>query len=198
MLDMLLSDTLLDEAQAYFDEVQTAEETYAVHRARRPAAIEKNSDIMDEFDRSLKPYYDPDAYDTISISWALTTPTGTGCHSPQPVSLHQASATLLKRNPTAPWLLRLYRRHLTAWLLVNQTIAAQEAEFQDRLSFPVRYGFLDQQQPVGLEPEEIDRAVLNRLMQEIASAPQRTASITGLEAETLEKILSLCQTPEFY
>ena len=39
-----------------------------------------------------------------------------------------------------------------------------------------------------LEPEEIDRAVLNRLMQEIASAPQRTASITGLKAETLEKI----------
>ena len=66
MLDMLLSDTLLDEAQAYFDEVQTAEETYTPFIGPDdPPAIEKNSDIMDEFRPQLEAlYYDPDAYDT--------------------------------------------------------------------------------------------------------------------------------------
>ena len=110
---------------------------------------------------------------------------------------------MLKRNPTAPLLLRhLTAGILTAWLLVNQTIAAQEAEFeQDRLSLPLTF---DTAIPEissswsGLEPEEIDRAVLNRLMQEISSAPQRTASITGLEAETLEKIfISLSNARNF-
>ncbi|MGB1668136.1 MAG: hypothetical protein ACPHDP_10750, partial [Pseudohongiellaceae bacterium] len=100
---------------------------------------------------------------------------------------------MLKRNPTAPWLLSHFTAGiLTAWLLVNHTIAAQEAEFeQDRLSLPLAYDTaipdISNSQS-GLEAEEIDRAVLNRLMQEIASAPQRTASLTGLEAETLEKI----------
>lgn len=66
MLDMLLSDTLLDEAQAYFDEVQTAEETYTPFIGPDdPPAIDKNSDIMDEFRPQLEAlYYDPDAYDT--------------------------------------------------------------------------------------------------------------------------------------
>lgn len=66
MLDMLLSDTLLDEAQAYFDEVQTAEETYTPFIGPDdPPAIEKNSDIMDEFRPQLEAlYYNPDAYDT--------------------------------------------------------------------------------------------------------------------------------------
>ena len=66
MLDMLLSDTLLDEAQAYFDEVQTAEETYTPFIGPDdPPAIEKNSDIMNEFRPQLEAlYYDPDAYDT--------------------------------------------------------------------------------------------------------------------------------------
>ncbi len=91
---------------------------------------------------------------------------------------------------------------LTAWLLVNHTIAAQEAEFeQDRLSLPLAYDTaipdISNSQS-GLEAEEIDRAVLNRLMQEIASAPQRTASLTGLEAETLEKIfISLSNARNF-
>ena len=100
---------------------------------------------------------------------------------------------MLKRHPTAPWLLRHFTAGtLTAWLLVNQTIAAQEAEFeQDRLSLPLTFDTAIPEisnSRSGLEPEEIDRAVLNRLMQEIVSAPQRTASITGLEAETLEKM----------
>ena len=66
MLDMLLSDTLLDEAQAYFDEVQTAEETYTPFIGPDdPPAIEKNSDIMDEFKPQLEAlYYNPDAYET--------------------------------------------------------------------------------------------------------------------------------------
>ena len=76
---------------------------------------------------------------------------------------------------------------------MNQTIAAQEAEFeQDRLSLPLTFDTaipeISNSRP-GLEPEEIDRAVLNRLMQGIASAPRRTASITGLKEETLRKIL---------
>ena len=85
---------------------------------------------------------------------------------------------------------------------MNQTTAAQEAEFeQDRLSLPLTFdtaipGVSNSRS--GLEPEEIDRAVLNRLMQEIASAHQRTASITGLEAETLEKIfISLSNARNF-
>ena len=110
---------------------------------------------------------------------------------------------MLKRHPTAPWLLRHFTAGtLTAWLLVNQTIAAQEAEFeQDRLSLPLTFdtaipGVSNNRSR--LEPEEIDRAVLNRLMQEIASAPQRAASITGLEAETLEKIfISLSNARNF-
>ena len=72
---------------------------------------------------------------------------------------------------------------------------------QDRLSLPLTF---DTAIPEissswsGLEPEEIDRAVLNRLMQEIASAPQRTASITGLGAETLEKVfISLSNARNF-
>lgn len=39
-----------------------------------------------------------------------------------------------------------------------------------------------------LAPEEIDRAVLNRLMQEIAHQPDRTASVLGLSRETLQDV----------
>ena len=82
---------------------------------------------------------------------------------------------------------------LSALLLVSHTIAAQEALVeQGRLALPLAFDTaiprITSSQP-GLEPEEIDRAVLNRLMQEIASAPRRTASITGLKEETLRKIL---------
>ena len=110
---------------------------------------------------------------------------------------------MLKRNPTAPFTLsRLAAGILTAWLLATQTITAQEAEFeQGRLALPLTFDTTipeTSNSRSGLEPEEIDRAVLNRLMQEIASAPQRTASITGLEAETLEKIfISLSNARNF-
>jgi len=39
-----------------------------------------------------------------------------------------------------------------------------------------------------LAPEEIDRAVLNRLMQEIAHQPNRTASVLGFSSETLQDV----------
>ena len=82
------------------------------------------------------------------------------------------------------------------------TAAAQEALVeQGRLALPLTFDTaipgITSSQP-GLEPEEIDRAVLNRLMQEIASAPRRTASITGLKEETLKKIfISLSNARNF-
>ena len=77
--------------------------------------------------------------------------------------------------------------------LLNSTAVAQGALVEQvRLALPLTFDAaipgITSGQP-GLEPEEIDRAVLNRLMQEIASAPRRTASITGLKEETLRKIL---------
>ena len=82
------------------------------------------------------------------------------------------------------------------------TAAAQEALVeQGRLALPLTFDTaipgITSGQP-GLEPEEIDRAVLNRLMQEIASAPRRTSSITGLKEETLQKIfISLSNARNF-
>ena len=101
---------------------------------------------------------------------------------------------MLRRNPTDPLTLRhLVTGSLSALLLVSHTIAAQEALVeQGRLALPLAFDTaiprITSSQP-GLEPEEIDRAVLNRLMQEITSSPRRTASIMGLKEETLRKIL---------
>ena len=66
MLDLLQSDTLVDEAKSYFEDVQTAEETYVPFIGPDdPPAIEKNADIMDEFRPQLEElYYDPTQYDT--------------------------------------------------------------------------------------------------------------------------------------
>jgi aminobenzoyl-glutamate utilization protein B len=66
MLDLIQSDTLVDEAQSYFEDVQTAEETYVPFIGPDdPPAIEKNTDIMDEFRPQLEElYYDPSSYDT--------------------------------------------------------------------------------------------------------------------------------------
>ena len=66
MLDLLQSGTLIDDAQAYFDDVQTAEETYVPFiGADDPPAIEKNADIMAEFQPQLESlYYDPSRYST--------------------------------------------------------------------------------------------------------------------------------------
>lgn len=66
MLDLVQSETLLQEAQAYFDDVQTAEEEYVPFIGQDdPPAIEKNADIMEEFRPQLEDlYYDPSQYDT--------------------------------------------------------------------------------------------------------------------------------------
>ena len=66
MLDMLEDDQLLDEAWKYFNEEQTKDEQYAPFITKDdPPAIEKNSDIMNEFKDRLAPfYYDPEKYNT--------------------------------------------------------------------------------------------------------------------------------------
>jgi aminobenzoyl-glutamate utilization protein B len=66
MLDLIQSNTLVDEAQSYFEDVQTAEEIYIPFIGPDdPPAIEKNTDIMDEFRPRLEElYYDPTNYDT--------------------------------------------------------------------------------------------------------------------------------------
>ena len=49
-----------------------------------------------------------------------------------------------------------------------------------------------------LAPEEIDRAVLNRLMQEIAHEPERTASVLGLSRDKLQDVfVSLSNAKNF-
>ena len=81
---------------------------------------------------------------------------------------------------------------LTTWLFIGQTVSAQRPlpEHGD-LSLPQNFDetiseFSTSQ--ARLAPEEIDRAILNRLMQEIARTPKRTASIIGLEEKTLAKV----------
>ncbi|MCY4265955.1 MAG: amidohydrolase, partial [Gammaproteobacteria bacterium] len=66
MLDLLQNDTLIDEAQAYFDDVQTADESYrSFIGPDDPPAIEKNLEIMNEFRPQLEAlYYDPSRYNT--------------------------------------------------------------------------------------------------------------------------------------
>ena len=66
MLDMLQSGTLVDEARAYFEDVQTADEQYIPFIGPDdPPAIEKNADIMDEYRPLLEElYYDPGRYDS--------------------------------------------------------------------------------------------------------------------------------------
>ena len=66
MLDLVQSDTLVNEAHSYFDDVQTADEEYQPFIGPEdPPAIEKNEDIMAEFRPLLQDlYYDPSRYDT--------------------------------------------------------------------------------------------------------------------------------------
>ena len=68
MLDLVQSDTLVNEAHSYFDDVQTADEEYQPFIGPEdPPAIEKNEDIMAEFRPLLQDlYYDPSRYDTSS------------------------------------------------------------------------------------------------------------------------------------
>ncbi|HAJ76914.1 MAG TPA: amidohydrolase [Gammaproteobacteria bacterium] len=66
LLDLVQNETLVDEAQAYFDDVQTAEEQYQPFIGPDDTpAIEKNLDIMAQFRPLLEEfYYDPSRYDS--------------------------------------------------------------------------------------------------------------------------------------
>jgi aminobenzoyl-glutamate utilization protein B len=66
LLDMLQNEQILKDAWTYFNDVQTAEETYEPFITNDdPPAIEKNVEIMAEFkDRLKEYYYDPSKYDT--------------------------------------------------------------------------------------------------------------------------------------
>jgi len=91
---------------------------------------------------------------------------------------------------------------LIACFLMNRPVSAQRPVAEHR-NLPLPQNF-DKEVPeysigqTNLAQEEIDRAVLNRLMQEIAQAPQRTASITGIEEESLAEIfVSLSNAKNF-
>ncbi|MGI9250888.1 MAG: amidohydrolase [Pseudohongiellaceae bacterium] len=66
MLDLIQSDTLVDNAHAYFEDVQTADEQYqSFIGADDPPAIDRNEDIMAEFKPLLEQYYyDPERFNT--------------------------------------------------------------------------------------------------------------------------------------
>ena len=66
MLDLLQSETLVEDAQAYFDDIQTADEVYTPFIGPNdPPAIEKNADIMAEYRPLLEElYYDPSRFGT--------------------------------------------------------------------------------------------------------------------------------------
>ncbi len=66
MLDLLTSDTLLEEAWNYFDDVQTADAQYQPFIGPDdPPAIDKNRAVQEEFRPLLEEfYYDPSRFDT--------------------------------------------------------------------------------------------------------------------------------------
>ena len=66
MLDLFQDETLVNEAQMYFDDVQTAEEQYeAFIGPDDPPAIEKNRDTMARYRPLLEElYYDPTRFNT--------------------------------------------------------------------------------------------------------------------------------------
>ena len=81
MLDLVSNDTLVEEAQNYFDDVQTAEEQYRPFISTDdPPAIDKNQDIMAKFKPMLEElYYDADRFETyldqLGIDYPQITPT---------------------------------------------------------------------------------------------------------------------------
>ena len=81
MLDLVSNDTLVEEAQNYFDDVQTAEEQYRPFISPDdPPAIDKNQDIMAKFKPMLEElYYDADRFETyldqLGIDYPQLTPT---------------------------------------------------------------------------------------------------------------------------
>ena len=66
MLDLLTDDSLVDDAQRYFDEVQTEDIVYEPFIGPDdPPAIEKNAEIMAEYKEQLEAlYYDAENFDT--------------------------------------------------------------------------------------------------------------------------------------
>tara|TARA_B100001057_G_scaffold252929_1_gene253135 strand:- start:3204 stop:3884 length:681 start_codon:yes stop_codon:yes gene_type:complete len=117
--------------------------------------------------------------------------------------LIQTLAFLQQDNSSITLMLRLVVSGvLAAWLLLNQPIFAQRPfPEHDDLPLPQNFGRVfseyhtDQSE---LEPEEIDSAVLNRLMQEIAQTPQQTASIIGIDEMSLAKVfISLSNAKNF-
>ena len=81
MLDLISNDVLVEEAQNYFDDVQTAEEQYRPFISPNdPPAIDKNQDIMAKFKPMLEElYYDADRFETyldqLGIDYPQLTPT---------------------------------------------------------------------------------------------------------------------------
>ena len=81
MLDLVSNDTLVEEAQNYFDDIQTAEEQYRPFISPDdPPAIDKNQDIMAKFKPMLEElYYDADRFETyldqLGIDYPQLTPT---------------------------------------------------------------------------------------------------------------------------
>ena len=81
MLDLVSNDTLVEEAQNYFNDVQTAEEQYRPFISPDdPPAIDKNQDIMAKFKPMLEElYYDADRFETyldqLGIDYPQLTPT---------------------------------------------------------------------------------------------------------------------------
>ena len=81
MLDLVSNDTLVEEAQNYFDDIQTAEEQYRPFISPDdPPAIDKNQDIMAKFKPMLEElYYDADRFETyldqLGIDYPQITPT---------------------------------------------------------------------------------------------------------------------------
>lgn len=66
MLDLIQEEELVTRAQAYFDDIQTAEEEYIPFIGPDdPPAIEKNAEIMAQYKTRLEElYYDPTRFDT--------------------------------------------------------------------------------------------------------------------------------------
>ena len=84
LLDLLLKPELVEEAWAYFDDVQTAEEEYTPFIAETDEpAIWLNADLMERWKPLLEPhYYDPERYDSYLEQLGIEYPTV----RPKPVS----------------------------------------------------------------------------------------------------------------
>lgn len=77
MLDLLQDDSLLDSAWTYFRDEQTANESYTpfIGKTDKPA-IEKNTEIMQQYREQLAPfYYDPSKYDSYLDQLGIAYPT---------------------------------------------------------------------------------------------------------------------------